>query len=163
MRAAAGLRGSGERRLQPGEDPADLLQPGLPVCPALPYPRTSSWDSGPGLETGWDLGPFAAVLQCWHLDTPLLKLQNTKKLYGTKNNGVHVHLGQILDQKIRKTQETSTATSEEPGEEKQWVGSKSSLHATPAKGRADHLSHPSSPTPGHTPTLTPYKEQVLPP
>ena len=35
-------------------------------------------------EIGWDLGPFAAVLQGLHLDTPLLQQQNTKKLYGTK-------------------------------------------------------------------------------
>ena len=40
-------------------------------------------------ETGWDLGPSAAVLQCLYLDTPLLQQQNTKKLYGTKNNCVH--------------------------------------------------------------------------
>ena len=31
-------------------------------------------------ETGWDLGPFAVVLQCLHLDICLLELQNTKKL-----------------------------------------------------------------------------------
>ena len=31
-------------------------------------------------ETGWELGPFAAVLQCLHLDTPLLDQQNIKKL-----------------------------------------------------------------------------------
>ena len=30
-------------------------------------------------ETGWDLGPFAAVLQCLHLDTPPLEQQKTKK------------------------------------------------------------------------------------
>ena len=50
-------------------------------------------------ETGWDLEPFAAVqrihldilypgytwISCI-LDTPLLEQQNTKKLYGTKNN-----------------------------------------------------------------------------
>ena len=29
---------------------------------------------------------------------------------------------------------------------------------TTTKGWSDHLSYPSSPTPGHTPTLTPYKE-----
>ena len=51
-------------------------------------------------ETGWDLGCFTAVLQCLHLDTPLLQQQNTKKLYGPKNNCVHTHLGQILDQDI---------------------------------------------------------------
>ena len=42
------------------------------------------------------------LLQCLHLDKPLLKQQNTKKLYGTKNNCVHA-LGQIMDKKIKKT------------------------------------------------------------
>ena len=56
-------------------------------------------------QTGWDLGPFAAVLQCLHLDKPLLKQQNTKKLYGAKNNYVPVQLGQILDKKIHRDQE----------------------------------------------------------
>ena len=37
------------------------------------------------------------------------------------------------------------------------------LHTPPPKGWADHLRHPSSPTPGHTPTLTPCKEQARPP
>ena len=39
----------------------------------LPYPsrdRPGIWDS-------------AAILGSWHLDTPLLELQNTKKLYET--------------------------------------------------------------------------------
>ena len=53
-------------------------------------------------ETGWDLGPFAAALQCLHLDTPLLEQQNTKKLPGTKNNCMHAQLGQILDPKDTK-------------------------------------------------------------
>ena len=44
---------------------------------------------GVQIETGWDLGPFAAMLQCLHLDTRLPEQQNTKKLYGTKNNCVH--------------------------------------------------------------------------
>ena len=52
-------------------------------------------------------------------------------------------------------------------EQKQGVGSKSRYcacpqHTTPAKGWANHLSHPSSWTPGHTVTLTPYKEQGYP-
>ena len=55
------------------------------------------------VETGWDLGPFAVMLQCLHLDKPLLQQQNTKKLYGTKNNCLHVQLGQIMDKKIQKT------------------------------------------------------------
>ena len=37
-------------------------------------------------ETGCDLGPFAAMLQCLHLDTPLLEQKNTKKLYVIKKN-----------------------------------------------------------------------------
>ena len=56
-----------------------------------------------GSETGWDLGLFAAVLQCLHLDKPLLKQQNTKTLSGTKNNCVHVQLGQIMDKRYKKT------------------------------------------------------------
>ena len=55
-------------------------------------------------ETGWDPGPFAAVLQCLHLDTPLLEQQNTKKPYGTKNNCMNAQLGQIMDRKIQKTE-----------------------------------------------------------
>ena len=67
-----------------------------------------------GNETGWDLGPFAEVLQCLHLDTPLLEQQNTKKLYGTKNNCVHAPVGQILDPKDTKRPKNPTATFEEP-------------------------------------------------
>ena len=42
------------------------------------------------------------MLQCLHLDKPLLEQQSTKKLYGTKNNFMHMQLGQILDQRIQK-------------------------------------------------------------
>ena len=44
-------------------------------------------------------GTWDPLLQCLHLDTPLLEQQDTKKLYGTKNNCVHVQLGQILDKR----------------------------------------------------------------
>ena len=37
------------------------------------------------------------------------------------------------------------------------------LHIPPPKGWANHLSEPSGETPGHTPTLGPYKEQACPP
>nr|XP_030719679.1 uncharacterized protein LOC115857032 [Globicephala melas] len=37
------------------------------------------------------------------------------------------------------------------------------LHSPPPEGEADQLSHPSSVTPGHTPTLTSYKEPARPP
>ena len=36
------------------------------------------------------------------------------------------------------------------------------LKLTPPEGWAKHLSHPSGPTPGHTPTLIPYKKQTHP-
>ena len=39
------------------------------------------------LRQAWDLGPFAAMLQCLQLDTPFLKQQNTKKLYRLKITG----------------------------------------------------------------------------
>ena len=47
----------------------------------------------------WD---SVALLQILPLDTPLLYLQNTKKLYGIKNNCMREQLEQILDQKIQK-------------------------------------------------------------
>ena len=37
------------------------------------------------------------------------------------------------------------------------------LYSTPPKGWAKHLSHPSGQTPGHTPTLTPYRNELVPP
>ena len=51
------------------------------------------------METGWNLGPFAAVLNCLHLDKHLLKQQNRNKLYGTTKNVAQ--LGQILDKIYR--------------------------------------------------------------
>ena len=62
----------------------------------------------------WDLGLFAVMLQSVCLDTPLLKLQNTKTLHGTKNNGMHAQLGKILDQKIH-IHPHPPAIPEEPG------------------------------------------------
>ena len=67
------------------------------------------------VRQAWDLGHFAAVPQCLHLDTALLEQQNTQKLYGTKNNCVRAPLGQILDQKDKKGKKNPTAISEEPG------------------------------------------------
>ena len=74
--------------------------------------------------------------------------------------------GKLWTTRYKKTK-NPTATSEEPGAK---AGGRETaqgtahypLHSTPPKGRADHLSHASSPTPGHTPTLTPYKEPALP-
>ena len=52
-------------------------------------------------------GTWDPLLQCClHLDTPLLEQQNTKKLYGTKNNCLHAQLRQILDKKYKETKKT---------------------------------------------------------
>ena len=54
------------------------------------------------LHSSWgQAGTWDPLLQCLHLDKRLLKQQNTKKLQGTKNNRVHVQLGQIMDNKIQ--------------------------------------------------------------
>ena len=68
------------------------------------------------MRQAWDLGPFAAMLQSVYLDTPLLKLQNTKTLCGTNNNGMHAQLGKILHQKIHtQPHPHPPAIPEEPG------------------------------------------------
>ena len=75
----------------------------------------------------------------------------------TKNNCVHVQLEQIID-KIKRDQNPNF-----------WrAGSKCRVYAWPLhspllKGWANYLSSPSCPTPGHTPTITPYKEPACPP
>lgn len=58
---------------------------------------------GKGDETDWDLGPSATMLQCFYLDKFLLKQQNTKELYRTKNKCARAQLGQTLDKKIQRT------------------------------------------------------------
>ena len=49
----------------------------------------------------WDLGPFAAVLAPGQTSP---QATDAKTLWGTKNNCVHVQLGQILDKKLQKDQ-----------------------------------------------------------
>ena len=92
------------------------------------------------IETGGDLGPFAAALLCLHLDTPLLEQRGKKKLYGTQNNCQQVQLGQILHPKDTKTPKIPTASFEEP--EEQELGAKAGYFPTPPKGWANHLSQP---------------------
>ena len=65
-------------------------------------------------------------------------------------------VGANYGQKDTNRPKNPTAISEEPGAKAGVL----SLHWTPPERWAKHLSHPSSPTPGHTPTPTPYKEPV---
>ena len=105
-------------------------------------------------------GTWDPLLQCLHLDKCLLKKQNTKKLYETKNNCMHVQLGQILDNNIQRDQKPNCDF---------WrAGSKSRvLSMPPAYSTAKGVGKPpkplSSPSPGCIPTLTPYKEPAWPP
>ena len=111
------------------------------------------------METGWNLGPFAAVLKCLNLDKHLLKKQNRNKLYRIKNNWMHAQGRANAGQKIQRDQETPTAISKQPGGK---AGDYTCPLHTPHKGWANHLSHPASPAPGCTPTLTLYKGQARP-
>ena len=56
------------------------------------------------------------LLQCFSACswTHILKQHNMKKLYGTKNNCIHMQLGQILDKRYKETK-NPTAIFEEPG------------------------------------------------
>ena len=63
-----------------------------------------------GDETGWDLGLFAEVQQSLCLDKPLLQ-QNTKNYMGP--NVIMCRVGQILDKRLQKDQETITAKGQE--------------------------------------------------
>ena len=102
-------------------------------------------------ETGWGLGPLAAVPAPGHTSPPP---QNTKKPSGPKNNHVHGQPGQILDNRIQKDQNPN-ATCEDLGAKAGYAPCTQNHHG---------VSRPSQPPlqsdPGHTPTLTPYKERV---
>ena len=106
-----------------------------------------------------DLEPFAKGLQCLHLDTPLFKQQNTKKLYGTKINACMCSWGKFWT-KDTKRPKIPNATFEEPGAKAGYCAH--TLHTPQSKGWANHLSHPSSPTPRQTSTLNPHWEQAPP-
>ena len=114
------------------------------------------------IEISWDVGPFAAGLQCLHLDTPLFKQLNinTKKLDETKNNCVHVQLEQMLDPKDTETKKTKTQLPLLRSlEQKQGVRSKGRVLHKPLHSR--HLRGNKPPTPllgsdsGHNPTYKP--------
>ena len=68
----------------------------------------------------------------------------------------------LLTTRYRKTKHTTSA-SEELGERQGVADKGGGLCMLPAlnttKGWANHLSHPSSPTSGHTPILTPHEEK----
>ena len=105
-------------------------------------------------------GIWKSLLQCLYLDEPLLKQQKRKKLYGAKNSCIYVQLGQILDKKIPKTK-TSLSLMKRLVQNLGVVNKNRVLYISPSPQY--HQSHPSGPSPGHTPTRTSYKEQLAPP
>ena len=109
--------------------------------------------TGPS-ERGWDLGPFAAALQCLS-NKPLLEQQNAKKLYGTKNNCMHAQLGQNYGKKIQRDQKNPNCHFWRAWSKNRVLGAKAGywacpLHSTPPEGWAKHLSHLSSQPPRYS-------------
>ena len=95
------------------------------------------------------------------LDTLLLWQQNTKKLYETKYNCLHAAVGANSGHKRYK--ETKKPSCHFWG-----TWSKSTTAHAPCiqhhlRGEQNTQATPPSRTPGHTPTLTPHKEQACHP
>ena len=103
-------------------------------------------------------GTWDPLLQCLHLDKGLLEQQNTKKLYGTKNNCTHAQLGQIMDKKIQKDKNKKpTATSEEPGAKAGYCACP--LHTVPRKGgQTTQATAPARPLDPPLPSPAPPQE-----
>ena len=114
------------------------------------------------LKPTWD-----PLLQCLYLGKCLLEQQIQRNYTGLKITACMQQFWQILYWKIQKDQKIPTTTSEEPGAKTRcWEQKQSTAHALCTqhpKWWAEHLSYPSDLTPGHTPTLTPWKEPAYPP
>ena len=74
---------------------------------------------------------------------------------------MNAQLGQITDSEIHRDQRNQLPLLKSREQKQGTVHSPP--HTTSPKEWADHLSQPSGPTPGHTPTLIPYKEPARPP
>ena len=125
-------------------------------------------------ETGWDLAPFAAVLQCLYLHKFVLQKENTNlssRMKTKQNKTVCMHNQGKFWTKDTKRPQIPTATSEEPGAKIGYfyfVRSKSRvlsllLALNTSRGVDKPPKPPSGPIPGHTPTLTPFKVQACSP
>lgn len=100
-------------------------------------------------ETGWDLNPGILCCSACTWTNGLFQQQKTKKLKGTTTSCVPTQLGHVINEEIQKDQ----------NEQKQGTGMHPVHSAT--QGWADHLSDPSTPTPGHTSALLPHKEPAV--
>ena len=127
----------------PAAHPRRTPDPKLSTSPVLTAEFSLRW-----------AGTWDPLLQRLHLDTPFLAQQNTKKLSGVKHCCVHAPLGQILDKRYKKTK-NANATSEKQEAKAGSPPTNAPPPGPPPKGWADHLRHPSSPTPRYSPTLAP--------
>lgn len=113
-----------------------------------------SWELGSVELCMWETGlGLGTLLQCLHSDTALLKLQNTKQLFGVKNNNIRGQGGRFWT-KDTKRPKGPTASSEEPGAKA--GGSVSAFCTQFLLEVSDYLGLPSG-------TLTPGKEPVCSP
>ena len=65
-------------------------------------------------------------------------------------------MGQILDKRYKKTKKTQMLLL------KSWEQKQGTMHAPSPSEGAQHLSHSSNSTPGHTPTLTHISNKLAP-
>ena len=137
------------------------------MCCTVVFPYV--WESisflawfGLVFRQAWDLGSIAAVLQCLHLDKPLLQKLNTKKLYGLKITMCMCNWGKLWTERY-KGPKSLTATSEEPEGRTRGLAAKAGYWACarPSVGMGKPLKPPSDPTPGHTPTLFHIRNKLI--
>ena len=134
------------------------------VTTCTPLLHTSFWSSLRwGLlckaETDWDMGP-ETLCCCACTWTNILSSNKIQRNYkGLKITACMCSEGKLWTIRYKKTKKP-TATSEKPGAKA--VYCECPVHITPPKAWANYLSHPPGPIPGHTTTLTPYKESARP-
>ena len=128
--------------------------------------RQNLREGPPHPETGWDLGPW--TLYCsvctWTNASSRNKIQRNYK--GLKITACMHSWDKLWTRRYKKTKK-SQCHFWRAGSKNRVSGAKAGycprpLHSTPPKGRANHLSHTSSPTHGHTPTLTHTRNQLAP-
>ena len=114
------------------------------------------------LRQAWDMGCFATVLQCLHLDS---KIQ--RDYTGLKITVCMCSWGKLWTKRYKKTKEPNWYFWR-VGRRNRVLGAKAGycaclLHSTPPKRWVDHLSHPSS-RPLNTSLPSPYiRNQLSPP
>lgn len=134
------------------------------LVPKLPCFKTEIlWPAGLTdsslCQSVWDrLGPGTLCCKACTRPHPSLELQDTKKLYGTRNHLCACAVGANSgpkDTKGKKHKNSQLPFLKEPGAKILGVWPQSRvLHISTTKGWTNHLSHPCSSTSGLTPALT---------